>query len=142
MNRYDMVMSIVLTEKREVQDNVNSRGFKKMQLPTAPADSPPPPPAMGPLLSPLPPWPAVLWGSPCLNIAICVKKGFPCGSAGKEFACNAGDPDLIPGLGRSPGEGKGYPLQYSGLENSIDCIVHGVSKSQTQLSNFHLYKKR
>ena len=45
---------------------------------------------------------------------------------------------LIPGLGRSPGEGKGYPLQYSGLENSTDCIVHGVAKSQTQLSDFHL----
>ena len=45
--------------------------------------------------------------------------GFPYGSAGKEPACNAGDPGLIPGLGRSPGEGKGYPLQYSGLENSV-----------------------
>jgi len=45
--------------------------------------------------------------------------------------CNAGNPGLIPGLGRSPGEGKGYPLQYSGLENSTDCIVHGVTKSQT-----------
>ena len=44
-------------------------------------------------------------------------KGFPCGSAGKESACNEGDLGLIPGLGRSPGEGKGYPLQYSGLEN-------------------------
>ena len=44
--------------------------------------------------------------------------GFPCGSAGKESACNVGDLDSIPGLGRSPGEGKGYPLQYSGLENS------------------------
>ena len=43
----------------------------------------------------------------------------------------------IPGLGRSPGEGKGYPLQYSGLENSMDCIVQGVTKSQTRLSNFH-----
>ena len=43
----------------------------------------------------------------------------------------------ISGLGRSPGEGKGYPLQYSGLENSMDCIVHGVAKNQTQLSNFH-----
>ena len=42
----------------------------------------------------------------------------------------------IPGLGRSTGEGKGYPLQYSGLENSMDCIVHGVAKSQTQLSDF------
>ena len=97
--------------------------------------------------------------------------GFPDSSVGKEFACNAGDPSSIPGLGRSigevigctfqyswaslvaqmlknlptmqktwvqsvgredpPGEGKGYPLQYSGLENSMDCIVHGVAKSQT-----------
>ena len=57
--------------------------------------------------------------------------GFPCGSAGKESACNAGDLGSIPGLGRSPGEGKDYPLQYSGLENSMDCIVHGVTESQT-----------
>ena len=63
--------------------------------------------------------------------------GFPGGSAGKESACNAGDLDLIPGLGGSPGEGKGYPLQYSGRENSMNCIVHGVAKSQTQLSNSH-----
>ena len=62
--------------------------------------------------------------------------GFPCGSVGKESACNAGDTGLIPGLGRSTGEGKGYPLQYSGVENSMDCIVHGVTKSQTWLSNF------
>ena len=57
--------------------------------------------------------------------------GFPCGSAGKEFNCNAGDLDSIPGLGRSPGEGKGYPLQDSGLENSVDCIVHGIAESDT-----------
>ena len=63
--------------------------------------------------------------------------GFPCGSVGKESTCNAGDPGLIPGSGRSPGEQKGYPLQYSALENSMDCIVHGVSKSPTQLSDFH-----
>ena len=63
--------------------------------------------------------------------------GFPCGSAGKESACNEGNLGLIPGLGRAPGEGKGYPLQYSGLENSMDCIVHGVAKSRTPLSNFH-----
>ena len=102
--------------------------------------------------------------------------GFPDSSVGKEFACNARDPGLIPGsgrsageriathysvlglplwlswyrihlqcgrlglipeLGRAPGEGKGCPLQYSGLENSTNCIVHGVSKSQTQLSDFH-----
>ena len=58
-------------------------------------------------------------------------KGFPCGSAGEESACNVGDLGLIPGLGRSPGEGKGYPLQYSGLENSMDRIIHGVAKSWT-----------
>ena len=58
-------------------------------------------------------------------------RGFPGGSAGKESACNAGDLGLVPGLGRSPGEGIGYPLQYSGLENSMDCIVHGVAKSWT-----------
>ena len=57
--------------------------------------------------------------------------GFPGSSAGKKSACNAGDLGSIPGLGRSPGEGNGYPLQYSGLENSMDCIVHGVTKSQT-----------
>ena len=63
--------------------------------------------------------------------------GFPCGSAGKESTCNEGDLGSIPGLGRSPEEGKGYPLQYSGLENSMDCIVHGVTKNRTQLSDFH-----
>ena len=64
--------------------------------------------------------------------------GLPCGSAGKESVCNAGDLGSIPGLGRSSGEGKGSPLQYSGLENSMDCIVHGVTKSWTLLSEFHL----
>ena len=62
-----------------------------------------------------------------------------CGSAGKESACKAGDLGSIPGLGRSPGEEKSYPLQYSGLENSIDCIVHRVAKSWTQLSKFHFH---
>ena len=66
-----------------------------------------------------------------------IKWGFPCGSAGKESACNAGDLGLIPGLGRSPGEGKDYPLQYSGLGNSMDYILHGVAKSQTWLGDFH-----
>ena len=64
------------------------------------------------------------------------KAGFPSSSVGKESACNTGDLDSIPGLGRS-GEGNGYPLQYSGLENSVDYIVHGVPKSQTQMSDFH-----
>uniref|UniRef100_A0AAA9SL86 Protein phosphatase 1 regulatory inhibitor subunit 2 n=1 Tax=Bos taurus TaxID=9913 RepID=A0AAA9SL86_BOVIN len=59
------------------------------------------------------------------------ERGFPCGSAGKESACNVGDLVLIPGLGRSTGEGKGYPFQYSGLENSMDCIVCGIAKSRT-----------
>ena len=54
--------------------------------------------------------------------------GSPGGSAGKESACNAGGLCVIPRLGRSPGEGKGYPLQYSGLENSMDCIAHRVTK--------------
>ena len=63
--------------------------------------------------------------------------GFPCGSAGRESSCNAGDLRSIPELGRSPGEGKGYPLQYSGLENSMDSIVHGVAKNWTWQSNFH-----
>ena len=65
--------------------------------------------------------------------------GFPYGSVGKESACSAGDLGSIPGLGRSPGEGKGYPLQYLGLENSMNCIVHGVTKSQTRLGDFHFY---
>ena len=62
---------------------------------------------------------------------------FPCGSAGKKSDGSVGDLSSIPGLGRYPGEGKGYPLQYSGLENSMDCIVHAVTKSRRWLSNFH-----
>ena len=62
---------------------------------------------------------------------------FPGVSAGKESAFNAGDMGLIPGLGRSTGEGKGYPLQCSGLQNPTDCIVHRVAKSWTWLSDFH-----
>ena len=65
--------------------------------------------------------------------------GFPDSSAGKESACNAGDSGSISELGRSPGEGIGYPLQYSGLENAMDSIVHGVTKSQAPLSHFHFH---
>ena len=65
--------------------------------------------------------------------------GISGGSAGKNSVCNAGDLGLIPGLGISPGEGKGYPLHYSGLENPMDCIVNGVAKSWTQLSYFHTH---
>ena len=68
-------------------------------------------------------------------------EGFPCGSAGEEFACNVGYLGLIPGVGRSPEEGQGYPLQYSGLKNSMDCIVHGVTKSWKRLSDFHFHYK-
>ena len=73
------------------------------------------------------PWKHALMGT-SKKVSLLAERGFPCGSAGKESACNVGDLGLIPGLGRSPGEGKGYPLLYSGLENSMDCIVHGVAK--------------
>ena len=63
------------------------------------------------------------------NVLVIHNMGFPGGSAGKESTCNAGDLGLIPGLGRSPGEGKGYPLQCSGLENSTDRIAHGVERA-------------
>ena len=67
--------------------------------------------------------------------------GSPGSSAGKESTCNVGDLGSIPELGRSPGEGKGYLLQYSGLENSMNCIVHGVAKSQTRLRDFHFHPR-
>ena len=70
------------------------------------------------------------------NVGHLYMECFPGGSAGKESTCNARDLSLIPGLERSPGEGKCCPLQYSGLENSMDCIVHRVTKSQTRPSNF------
>ena len=76
------------------------------------------------------------WGSGLLGYGV-----FPGGSAGKESTCNVGDLDSIPELGRSPREGKGYPLQYPGLENSMDCIVHGATKSRTQLSDLHSLSK-
>ena len=71
------------------------------------------------------------------------KKGFPGDSDGKESTCNAGDLGSFPGLGRSPGEGNGYRLQYSGLENYMNRgawkpTVHGVTKSWTRLGNFQL----
>ena len=73
-------------------------------------------------------------------------KGFPGGSDGKESAYNAGDLGSIPGLGRPPGEGNGYPLQYSErivsiLENSMDCMDRGVTKSRTWLSDFHFHMR-
>ena len=73
-----------------------------------------------------------------------LKQDFPGGSDDKESTCNAGDPGLIPGLGRFPGEGNGYPLHYSYLENSMDkrawqAIGHGVAKSQTGLRTKHTH---
>ena len=65
--------------------------------------------------------------------------GFPCDSAGKESTCSAGDLGSIPGLVKCPGEGNGSPLQYSGLENSMEGIVHGVAKGQIQLRDFHFH---
>ena len=62
---------------------------------------------------------------------------FPGGSTGKESSHNVRDLGLIPRLGRSPGEENSFPLQYSDLDNSMDCVVHGVIKSRTQLSDFH-----
>ena len=71
------------------------------------------------------------------------KTSFPGGSDGKAYACSAGDLGSIPGLGRSPEEGNGYPLQYSGLENSMDCIVHGGHKKldATEQSSLSLQSK-
>ena len=63
--------------------------------------------------------------------------GFACDSGDKESTCNVGGLGSIPGLGKLPGEGNGYTFQYSDLENSMDCIVHGVTKNQTRLSDFH-----
>ena len=68
-----------------------------------------------------------------------VFRGISHSSVGKESTCNAGDPGSIPGLGKSPGEGLGYPLQYSGLENSMECTVQVAEKSQTRLSDFHSF---
>ena len=95
-------------------------------------------------------WISVVWAAPSAVSVLCpqwtdtVRKrewsGFSAGSGGEESPCNAGDLSSIPGLGRSPGEGKGYPLQYSCLENPLEggawwAIVHGVPKSQTRLSD-------
>ena len=73
----------------------------------------------------------------CFELCFCYYVGFLCGLAGEESACNVGDLGLIPELGRYPGDEKGYPLQYSGPENSMDYIVRGVAKSRTWLSDFH-----
>ena len=65
--------------------------------------------------------------------------GFPDSSVSKESACNAGDLGSVPGLGRSPGEVNGYPIQYFGLENFMDCIVHGITKSWARLNDFNFH---
>ena len=99
--------------------------------------SPPGPPSMG--FSRQEYWSGVPLPSLRDRLHTPVLMGFLCDSAGKESASNAGDLGSIPGLERSPGEGNGSPLQYSGLENSMDCIVHGVTESLTGLSNFHFH---
>ena len=73
------------------------------------------------------------------RLATPVFLGFLGGSAGKESAFNVGDLGSIPGLQRSAGEGNGYPLQFSGLENSMDYIVYGLAKTWVQLSDFHSF---
>ena len=83
--------------------------------------------------------PSQVMRTPHSGLSILFEVSVYCGSAGKESTCNTGDLGLIPGLGRSPGERKGYPPQYSGLENSLECIVHGVAMSWTQLSDFHFH---
>ena len=86
-------------------------------------------------------WDAITFSAILLGIYndLTVVLGFPGSSAGQESACNTGDSCSISGSERSTGEGIGYPLQYSGLENSLDSIVHGVAKGQTQLSDFHFH---
>ena len=79
-----------------------------------------------------------VWSNKHLLMTLCI----PGGSAGKESTCNVGDLGSIPGSGRSPREGNSYPLQSSGLENSMDCTGHGVAKSQTRLSHFHFVHPR
>ena len=76
------------------------------------------------------------------SLSTSISVDFPGSSEVKASAYNAGDLGLVPGSGRFPGEGKGYPLQYSGLENSMDCIIHGVIKSWTWISDFHFHKYR
>ena len=83
--------------------------------------------------------PSQVMRTPHSGLSILFEVSVYCGSAGKESTCNTGDLGLIPGLGRSPGERKGYPPQYSGLENSLECIVHGVAMSWTQLNDFHFH---
>ena len=82
----------------------------------------------------------VRWSSTPISLRtfqfVVIHLGFPCGSASKESTCNVGALSSIPGLRRSPGEGKGYPLQYSGLENSTDCIVHGVARVRHNWATF------
>ena len=72
---------------------------------------------------------SLLWFSPFSHKLF--DKKFPDSSVGKESACNTGDPSSIPGSGRFAGEGIGYPLQYSGLKNPMDCMVRGVTESDT-----------
>ena len=84
-------------------------------------------------------WPCHLHSQMSIRGMFPSHTGFPSSLAGKESTCNAGHPSSIPGLGRSSGEGNSYPLQFSVLENSMDCVVHRVTKSGTRLSDFHFH---
>ena len=84
-------------------------------------------------------WPCHLYSQMSIRGMVPSHTGFPSSLAGKESTCNAGHPSSIPGLGRSSGKGKGYPLQFPVLENSMDCAVHRVTKSGTRLSDFHFH---
>ena len=84
-------------------------------------------------------WPCHLHSQMSIRGMFPSHTGFPSSLAGKESTCNAGHPSSIPGLGRSSGEGNSYPLQFSVLENSMDCVVHSVTKSGTRLSDFHFH---
>ena len=76
-----------------------------------------------------------------LYVYVVKNKGFPGGSAGKDSACSVGDLSSIPGLGRSPGEGNGYPLQYSGLENSMDCVSPWGCKESDMTEQLSLFTR-
>ena len=76
------------------------------------------------------------------DLLLVLSISFPHSSVGQESACNVGNLGSVPGLGRSPGDRKGSPLQYSGLENCLDGIVHGVAESRTRLSDFHFQTHR
>ena len=110
---------------------------KILHLPPPPASPSQPVPADGPSHTLGRKWDCFHFCLVSSSLSTCRFTFKDSGSVGKESACNAGDLGSIPELGRSHGEGKHYPLQYSGLENSMDCTVHRVTKGWTWLNDFH-----